>query len=132
MNKTNRMGFIMAFLLIFWGSLALAEELTVNDEISLFRADVRHNWSPGPTLKCPTCVKEKKKSKVYPGISQTTLSYTPPFYDEEGAYHNHDANTTTTPHKCSNGHEWELKSHHFCWCGWPKRKEVEKRASEQE
>ena len=51
---------------------------------------------------CPECKKEGKKSIVYPGYGSTTLMYCQPFYDENGKYHHHDMNTTTTPYSCSN------------------------------
>ncbi len=72
---------------------------------------------------CPGCKKQGLKSKVYPGLSSTTLAYYPPFYDEEGNYHNHDGNTTTTEYTCSNGHKWTEETTGSCWCGWPDKKE---------
>jgi hypothetical protein len=71
---------------------------------------------------CPQCKAEGKKSHVYPGHSTSTLMYCPPFYDEEGRYHNHDMNTHTTYYRCSNGHEWAENSSPVCWCGWPNKK----------
>jgi hypothetical protein len=53
---------------------------------------------------------------VYPGMSTTTLMYCPPFYDEQGRYHHHDLNTTTTGYRCSNGHEWTESNQPKCWC----------------
>lgn len=67
---------------------------------------------------CPKCKKLGKKSTVYPGIASTTLLYCQPFYDEEGNYHDHDCNTTTTTYRCSNGHEWMESHEGKCWCGW--------------
>lgn len=72
-------------------------------------------------MKCPQCVKEGKKSKVYPGVSMTTAMWCPPFYDEEGNYHHHDSNVTTTEYSCSNGHKWTEKTSGSCWCGWGKK-----------
>lgn len=69
---------------------------------------------------CPKCKKEGKKSRVYPGMGTSTLLFCPPFYDEEGKYHNHDSNTTTTEYKCSNGHKWTERTSGSCWCGWGK------------
>ena len=71
-------------------------------------------------MKCPQCTKEGKKSQVYPGMCTTTLLFCPPYYDEDGKYHNHDSNTTTTQYKCSNGHEWVENTRGSCWCGWGK------------
>ena len=73
---------------------------------------------------CPTCKKEGKKSKVYPGMGTSTLLFCPPFYDEDGKYHNHDSNRHTTEYSCSNGHKWAEENHGSCWCGWGKKKEV--------
>lgn len=69
---------------------------------------------------CPSCLSEGKKSLVYPGMASTTLMYCAPFYDEDGKYHHHDANTTTSSYRCSNGHEWAESSGGSCWCGWGK------------
>jgi len=72
-------------------------------------------------MKCPQCIKEGKKSTVYPGVSTTTLMYFPPFYDEDGKYHHHDGNTITTSYGCSNGHKWTESTSGSCWCGWGKK-----------
>lgn len=71
---------------------------------------------------CPECKKQELKSKVYTGPGLTTLMWCPPFYDEDGKFHNHDGNTTTTPMNCSNGHNWTHESIGSCWCGWPEDK----------
>ena len=68
---------------------------------------------------CKECKKKGLKSIVYPGVGQTTAMYFIPFYDEEGNYHDHDANTITTDYTCSNGHKWSKKTTGSCWCGWP-------------
>lgn len=57
-------------------------------------------------MQCPECQKEGKKSKVYQGMSTTTLLGWIPYWDEEGKYHNDNPNTTTTEYSCSNGHRW--------------------------
>lgn len=57
-------------------------------------------------MKCPECAGQGVKSKVYPGMSTVTAMYYPPFYDEDGVYHHHDSNRTTTRYSCSEGHEW--------------------------
>ena len=67
---------------------------------------------------CPECKKQGLKSFVYPGMIMTTCMYYTPFYDEEGKYHHHDSNITTTHFSCSNGHNWSEKSGGSCWCGW--------------
>lgn len=71
---------------------------------------------------CPECKKEGKKSRVCPGVSMVTAMWCPPFYDEDGKYHHHDANITTTNYKCSNGHTWTERLSGLCWCGWGKEK----------
>jgi hypothetical protein len=67
---------------------------------------------------CKTCKELGLESFVYPGMGFTTAAYFQPFYDENGKYHNHDANTTTTSYSCSNGHGWTVVSTGSCWCGW--------------
>lgn len=57
-------------------------------------------------MKCPTCKDLGVKSRVYPGMSYATCMGWQPYYDEDGQYHSHDPNTTTTDYTCSNGHEW--------------------------
>lgn len=71
-------------------------------------------------MKCSQCVKEGKKSKVYPGVGMTTAMYCSLFYDEDGKYHHHDNNITTQEYSCSNGHKWTEKTSGSCWCGWGK------------
>jgi hypothetical protein len=68
---------------------------------------------------CPQCREAGKKSRVYVGGNYTTCMYSPPFYDEEGRYHNHDPNSTTTDYTCSNGQSWQSVGKTGCWCGWP-------------
>lgn len=57
-------------------------------------------------MKCPQCVKEGKKSIVYPGSSSTTNMHWDPYYDEDGKYHSHDPNHHTKDYCCSKGHMW--------------------------
>ena len=59
-------------------------------------------------MKCPECVKEGKKSKVFIGTSTRTLMYWQPHYDEDGVLHSNDPNKTTTDYSCSNGHKWSV------------------------
>ena len=77
-------------------------------------------------MLCPECQKQGLKSKVYPGVGSRTLQWCPPFYDEEGNYHNHDSNTTSTEYSCSRGHAWVERTTGSCWCGWPEKKEKAK------
>jgi hypothetical protein len=57
-------------------------------------------------LKCPECIKEGKKSKVYIGCTTSTLIAPVQYYDEDGNYHSSNPNTMTTQYSCSNGHHW--------------------------
>jgi hypothetical protein len=64
---------------------------------------------------CLQCKKINMKSKTYGGASgndgdsgMVTQAYYRPYYDEDGKYHNHDMNTTTTNYSCSNGHKWTV------------------------
>jgi len=68
---------------------------------------------------CPECKKLGLKSKIFIGLSYTTALNGSQFFDEEGRFHDHDPNTTTTSYSCSNGHSWIVKSNKKCWCGWP-------------
>ncbi len=72
---------------------------------------------------CPTCENKRLKSYVYPGLTTTTLAHYSPFYDKDGRYHHHDANTLTTEYHCSNGHKWTEHTSGSCWCGWPNKKD---------
>lgn len=74
---------------------------------------------------CPECKKEDRKSRVTPGFSSSTMMYCPPFYDEDGRYHVHDVNQSSTEYSCSNGHRWTEVSRPSCWCGWPQPKPKE-------
>lgn len=67
---------------------------------------------------CKECRSKGQKSRVFHGASMTTLLYCQPYYDEDGRYHNHDSNRTTTELHCSNGHSWTEISGGTCWCGW--------------
>lgn len=57
-------------------------------------------------MKCPECVEQGLKSRMYVGYSTRTLMSAHPFYDEDGNYHHGDPNKTTTNYSCSNGHQW--------------------------
>ena len=63
---------------------------------------------------CPICQENNQTSKVTELTSSSTAMYSQPFYDEEGNYHNHNRNTTTTVFKCSNGHTFVRKGHAGC------------------
>lgn len=69
---------------------------------------------------CATCKADGKKSRVYIGWSRSTLMHFTPYYDENGAYHYHDRNTTTTDYSCSEGHQWSEGAKPKCAsCDWP-------------
>jgi len=76
-------------------------------------------------MKCPECVATDQKSRITPGMASVTAMYCAPYYDEEGVYHHHDLNTTTTRYGCTNGHEWRGTSPPLkCpGCDWPNVKE---------
>jgi hypothetical protein len=59
---------------------------------------------------CKECVKQGLKSRVYVGISTQTAMMGSSYYDESGNFHYHNPNTTTTNYKCSNGHEFQIKT----------------------
>ncbi len=61
-------------------------------------------------MKCPFCVELKHKSRVYPGMGATTLMGWSSYYDEDGQFHSHDPNVTTTGYRCSEGHTWQRES----------------------
>lgn len=73
-------------------------------------------------MKCPECVKEGKKSKVYDSMMfNSTCLHCPPFYDEDGEYHNHDLNIHSKGYSCSNGHQWSVALENKCpnpKCDW--------------
>lgn len=69
-------------------------------------------------MKCPTCVAEGKQSRVYVGGGASTSMYCPPFYDEDGKWHDHDMNLVSQSYSCSNGHKWTEAVEQKCWCGW--------------
>jgi hypothetical protein len=57
-------------------------------------------------MRCPECVNEGKKSKVYIGNTEATLLFFYPYYDEDGKFHMNDPNQYTTNYRCNNGHKW--------------------------
>lgn len=69
-------------------------------------------------MKCPECVSEDKRSTIQIGTSVSTAMHRTPYFDEDGEYHNHDPNYTTTEYSCSNGHKWKASAGvKACWCG---------------
>jgi len=69
-------------------------------------------------MKCPVCIKENLTSRVYGGLGQMTSAYYPPFWDEDGKHHEHDANRRTSHYVCSLNHQWQEVTSGSCWCGW--------------
>lgn len=65
-------------------------------------------------MKCPKCVEEGKKSTLHGGHGMVTALYCPSYYDEEGVYHHHDMNTTTSSYHCSNGHKMIIRTKPSC------------------
>jgi hypothetical protein len=70
------------------------------------------------TVKCPQCVEAAIPSCVYPGNSRTTMAATQSYYDERGAFHIHDPNSTITSYVCDRGHAWSELDWPQCRCGW--------------
>lgn len=66
-------------------------------------------------MKCAQCVASGKRSVVYPPRAWTTtlMGYTD-YYDEEGAYHLHDPNTSGGAFHCSLGHNWTVVKRRQC------------------
>jgi hypothetical protein len=64
-------------------------------------------------------MQEGRKSRVSVSGSSTTSGGSPrPYWDEEGVYHIHENNATTTSFFCTNGHAWNAKSFPPCpGCG---------------
>lgn len=73
---------------------------------------------------CPFCEENKTSSVRNLGTATTMLAINF-FHDEEGKYHSHDSNESSTHYSCSNGHKWHTKSHRSCWCGWNQTQEIE-------
>lgn len=68
-------------------------------------------------MKCPTCVAQGERSFVYPGSTSTTALGFQQFYDEEGVWHVHDPNRSTTSYSCSRSHTWDQVSGYPCPAG---------------
>lgn len=72
----------------------------------------------GQEVKCDRCIEVGAKCRIFEGVTMVTVAFSPPFYDEEGKLHGHDANVRTVRYECSNGHRWETQSAGDWWCGW--------------
>ena len=74
-------------------------------------------------MKCPECVEQGLKSKVFGGTGYVTCLAYKPYYDEDGVFHSHDPNQHTQRMSCSNGHGWTETSQMSCPnCDWGKQK----------
>ena len=60
-------------------------------------------------MKCPKCGELGLKSRVQSKGGTSTLLGTNGWYDEDGNYHYHDGNTTTTVFFCSEGHTFVIR-----------------------
>lgn len=63
---------------------------------------------------CSKCKDLGLKSRVTSGFGFSTAMYCAPYYDEEGVYHNHDANNHSWNYSCSNGHNFAISGHNKC------------------
>ena len=67
-------------------------------------------------MKCPECIAEDERSKVFDHGGMVTDMYFAPFYDEDGNRHQHDMNWRTSHFTCSRGHDWHESWQPKCWC----------------
>lgn len=65
-------------------------------------------------MRCPECVEQGLRSRVYGGNDGVTLLGFNPYYDEDGNYHSHDPNKYSTSYHCSNGHRWQVSRVSLC------------------
>ena len=65
-------------------------------------------------MKCPECERQGMVSKLYLQYGPTTDMATHEFYDEEGKYHFHDPNSSTTIFKCTNRHVGAISQSRKC------------------
>jgi len=67
--------------------------------------------------KCPAC----GSLALTAGVRSTTDVYYPPFSDDEGRWHEHDANLVRQSHTCRKcGEEFLVDvPPRRCWCGYP-------------
>lgn len=81
-------------------------------------------------MKCPYCVEEGKRSKVYDlGGSVTLMGGNFSFYDENGIFHHHDPNMITSYYSCTNDHHWSERRKASCptsYCDWNKNNETQR------
>lgn len=65
-------------------------------------------------MKCPICVEQGRKSRLYGGMGTRTAMGWTAFYDEDGAFHSHDPNWGAYGYQCSNGHSLTLQELRSC------------------
>lgn len=65
-------------------------------------------------MQCPQCIEEGKRSTIVLGGGSRTLLGWTPYYDEDGNYHSHDPNRTSSSGQCSNGHRLHIRSGARC------------------
>ena len=66
---------------------------------------------------CNACRTDNQRSKVYiTEIFYDLQQAQDRFFDEDGKWHCHDINPTTTKYQCSNRHEWTEVKYATCWC----------------
>jgi hypothetical protein len=71
-------------------------------------------------LICPKCKELGQKSTINgSGYGISTAMWCAPYYDEDGKYHHHNANSTTSQHVCSMGHILFVTAAKKCQsCDW--------------
>jgi len=65
-------------------------------------------------MKCVECVRLGLKSTLHGTGGYSTLLNHDRFYDEEGALHIHDPNSTRSEMTCSNGHKLRMVTFDSC------------------
>jgi hypothetical protein len=66
-------------------------------------------------MKCPVCVEQGQRSKVFSnGSTKTLMGGGEPFWDEDGNYHRHDPNRVTSSFCCSTGHYFSETFYKAC------------------
>ncbi len=65
-------------------------------------------------MKCPKCLEDGLKSKVYTHGGTSTCMMGETYYDEEGKYHDHDPNIHCMKYHCSNGHDFVVSVVYGC------------------
>ncbi len=65
-------------------------------------------------MKCKTCAELGLTSTLSVVSNFATLMCDHQYFDEQGRYHLHDPNTTSTVYRCSNGHSTVETSRRHC------------------